>query len=126
MTEKLKGKPFRPYILYVSVSFAAGCVNGLLGTGGGILLTYMFSYLCIGNVKDSLASAMAVILPVSAVSLFTYEGGYFSGALHFFATAVPAALGGIAGAVLSDKVSADLLNKIFAILVIYAGVTMIF
>lgn len=89
------------------------------------MLTYMFAFLSVGDVKDNLANAMAVIITVSAVSLFTYEWGYFSDSTHFFATAIPAALGGISGAYLSDKVSAKLLNKVFAVLVIYAGINMI-
>lgn len=125
MALKSKKGGFFPLMICAFVSLAAGCVNGLLGTGGGILLTYMFAFLSVGDVKDNLANAMAVIITVSAVSLFTYEGGYFSDSTHFFSTAIPAALGGISGAYLSDKVSAKLLNKVFAVLVIYAGINMI-
>lgn len=129
MDVKHKKRPYSSVILTVVVSLAAGGVNGIIGTGGGIVLTYLFTYLSQNSnedAKDHLASAMAVILPVSCVSLFTYEWGYFESLTHFFATAVPAAAGGLIGAFLSDKVKTEFLSKLFAVLVIYAGITMIF
>ena len=74
MALKSKSGRFFPLMICAFVSLAAGCVNGLLGTGGGILLTYMFAFLSVGDVKDNLANAMAVIITVSAVSLFTTRG----------------------------------------------------
>jgi len=109
----------------VVAAFAAGMVNGVLGTGGGIVLAYLFAHLKIGDEKDVLACAMAVILPVSLISLLTYESGYFDSFTHFLATAIPAGIGGLAGAYLSDKVSAVFMRKLFAVIVIYAGATMI-
>ena len=89
------------------------------------MLAYLFAHLKIGDEKDVLACAMAVILPVSLISLFTYSSGYFDSFTHFLATAIPAGIGGLAGAYLSDKVSAVFIRKLFAAVVIYAGANMI-
>jgi len=110
-------------------ALGAGLVNGIIGTGGGIILAYVFAYLSKnedGDAKDHLACAMAVTLPVSLISLFTYDAGYFKSFSHFAATAVPASAGGVLGAVLSDRVKAELIKKVFAVLVIYSGITMVF
>lgn len=117
------------YAVAVITAVGAGLVNGIIGTGGGIVLAYLFAYLSKGedsDTKDHLACAMAVTLPVSLISLFTYKAGYFESFSHFAVTALPAAAGGVIGAVISDRVKAEILKKVFAVLVIYAGSTMIF
>lgn len=107
-------------------SVFAGVINGLLGTGAGIVLTFIFTYIC-GNYspKDSLVSAMAAVVPISLFSLFSYrELGVLNAGL-LLSVALPAALGGLAGAYIGTRVKAVLLQKIFAVLVIWAGVKMI-
>lgn len=126
---------FRPngasvFLLFVCCvgSVCAGVVNGLLGTGGGILLAFMFAFVlrCTGSTAgDNLVSSMAVILPVSVISLATYETGYVQSVPELLNITVPSALGGLAGAFLSTRIKPVLLEKIFAALVIYAGVTML-
>ena len=106
----------------------AGVVNGLLGTGGGIILTFLFAYVFKEyghSAKDNLVSAMAIILPVSVFSLTTYEAGYITSVHDLFAVVVPSATGGLAGAWLSCRVKPVVLEKIFALIVIYAGITML-
>lgn len=107
----------------------AGVVNGLLGTGGGIVLSFLFAYVFRGiphNSGDNFVSAMAVILPVSVLSLTTYESGYVTSVRDLLAVVIPSAAGGLAGAWLSCRIRPVVLEKIFALLVIYAGFNMIF
>lgn len=118
-------RPSNVLNITIAAALAAGMVNGVLGTGGGIVLAYLFAYLKVGDEKDVLACSMAVILPVSLVSLLTYKSGYFENFTHFLATAVPAGIGGLLGAYLSDKSSPIFLRRLFAVIVIYAGANMI-
>ena len=103
----------------------AGFINGLLGTGGGIIIIFMLNILFKGSdPRDNFATAIASILPMSVVSAgFYLKGGSFmlSDVLIYL---LPAAVGGIVGALLLCRIKADLLKKIFACLVIYAGVSM--
>ncbi len=108
----------------------AGFVNGMLGTGGGIILVFLLSRIMRKEAgytsRDVFATVIAIILPMSAVSLFVY----FKGGNVDFREALPylpaGALGGVLGAFLLEKISIKLLKKIFALMVVYAGVRMLF
>lgn len=107
---------------------AAGFVNGLLGAGGGIIMVYAFSAVYDkddNGVKDAFASTVAAILPISVVSALTYT---FNGAVELSLLPryiIPAAAGGLLGARLMGSISALWLKRIFALTVIYAGISLI-
>lgn len=114
--------------LFLAISGAcAGFINGLLGTGGGIIIIFaMGKLLPETDPKDRFAAAIACILPMSVVSAGYYLKG---GSVDLRAVAVyifPALAGGIVGALLLSKIKTELLKKIFAALVIWAGVSMVF
>lgn len=108
---------------------AAGFCNGFLGAGGGIILLYAIKKV---NVKkgasaerDNFASVVAAVLPLCAVSAITYSSkGGFSPEL-MARLIIPATLGGVIGAYLTDKLDTALLKNIFAVIVIVAGINMI-
>ena len=56
-------------------ALCAGIVNGLLGSGGGILLLPVLRRHA--KTKDAFASALFCILPLSALSCFLYAKGDF-------------------------------------------------
>ncbi len=104
----------------------AGFINGLLGTGGGIIIIFALGKLFPdSDPKDNFASAIACILPMSVVSAgFYLTGG--SVALGEVGTYIlPAIIGGILGALLLCKIKTNLLKKLFALLIIWAGVSMV-
>ncbi|MGN1095498.1 MAG: TSUP family transporter, partial [Eubacteriales bacterium] len=74
--------------------------------------------------KDIFAMTLASSFLISLSSAFMYaKNGYVS----FFEYApylVPAAIGGAAGAFLLDKMKISFLSKLFAAIVIYAGITL--
>ena len=111
-------------------SLFAGVVNGLFGTGGGIIIVYLLSRLYAVSseyqTKDIFAMTVGSVLILSVASLVMYAS---CGTVCFADTAdylLPAAIGGVFGAFLLDKTKATLMKKIFAALVIYAGITLIF
>ncbi len=112
------------------VGAAAGVCNGLIGCGGGIFIVYALSYLYrydgeVGK-KDVFATAVASILPMSAVSVFMYmSGGNAPDASGAYKYLLPAVIGGAVGALLLDRIKSRLLGKIFAALVMWAGLSMI-
>ena len=67
---------------------------------------------------------VAAVLPLCTVSAITYSGrGDFSGEM-FFVLAVPAAVGGVIGAYLTDRLNTAVLKAVFAVLVVIAGLNM--
>jgi uncharacterized membrane protein YfcA len=104
------------------IGICAGLMNGLFGSGGGALVVPASRKFLGMDAHKAHASAIAVMLPMSAVSA----------AMYCFKTkpeAVPALLvsaGGVAGgwigAKLMAKISGKLLRKIFAAFILAAAV----
>ena len=104
----------------------AGLANGLFGSGGGLFLVPLFTKWLGMEQRKAFATSVAVILPLSAVSLavFVLKGG-----LDFMA-AMPYLIGGLAGGILSglvfQKVPVTLLRRAFGLLILYGGVKALF
>ncbi len=124
-----KTNPMMNFLLILS-GISAGILNGFIGSGGGIILIFAmtaFAFLPhnVDAVKTRFATAVASILPMSAVSIYFYikKGAVvFSDVNEFL---LPAAVGGILGSVLMAKISAKTLRLIFSALMIWAGIRII-
>ena len=120
---------FFRYALIILIGFSAGIINGVFGTGGGIFIVFLFSRIYANSnqygQKDCFAMTLAITLAFSVVSLFGYLK---NGSLHaelLSPVYLPAFLGGLAGAYLLNKINVSILRKIFAGIVIYAGISLI-
>ena len=133
--------PALPWTLCALMGLGAGLLNGLLGAAGGILLVARRPRVTppvplypparpLGDLherRDVLATALAVMLPVSAVSgMFYWLGGIRPSPTLLLSLILPAAAGGLLGAKLLAKIPNDLLKKIFAAVVVIAGLRMLF
>ncbi len=129
------------WCLLAATGIGAGLLNGLLGAAGGILLVFVLPRLippsplyppavALGrhhDRRDILATALAVMLPVSAVSgIFYWVGGIRPAWELLIALSIPAILGGVIGAKLLGRIPVDLLQKLFAALVVFSGIRMLF
>ena len=110
----------------------AGAVNGLLGAGGGIIIVRGAARLLPEEARDPrdvFASALAVMLPVSAVSCVFYaaRGNLAAGTdpLRLALFALTGAVGGAIGACLLDRADVRLLKLLFAGLTVWSGVRML-
>ena len=122
-------KKFKRYVPLLLVGAGAGFINGLLGAGGGIIVTFFLSNAFSDEQKSGngvFANAVATMLPISVVSLILY---FSRGYLKFdFALAVllPSALiGGILGAFLLTRLKIKAVKILFSILVIVSGFIML-
>ena len=100
----------------------AGGVNGFLGTGGGIVLMFALSALPENEAlapKDRFATLIAVILPLSLISLASYMDKLDTAMLSPYL--LPGIFGGFAGALLLDKLDVKIVKRLFALMVIWAG-----
>ncbi|MBO7213863.1 MAG: sulfite exporter TauE/SafE family protein [Clostridia bacterium] len=120
-------KDKKKFWLVISGS-AVGFINGFFGGGGGMVvlpvLTMLFGY----EQKNAHATAIAIILPVSIVSIIAYLIGDNQSLIKtdtlFVSLGVIA--GGILGAFLLKKISNVWLSKIFAVVMMIAGVKLAF
>ena len=109
-------------ILLIVAGLIIGGINGLFGSGGGMLAVPALMYLSGLKQKCAQATAMAVILPVSLISAVTYVviGNYdFDVSLW---AGIGAISGATVGALILPKISDKALSVIFAAIMIAAGV----
>ena len=114
--------------LVLAAGAAAGFVNGLLGTGGGIVLVFALGRLWRqkdnGEKGEVFALTLAVTAVLSLVSLVGYErsGGLDAAeGLKYGLAAVP---GGIAGAYLLNRLDNETMKTVFAFVTVFAGMRM--
>ena len=107
----------------------AGFVSGLLGSGGGVII--VFALASLEGVKeeftmrDRFAMTVACVLPVSVFSVINYAvrpGADFSGAAAYI---LPGAVGGVLGALVTDKIDTEWLKALFAVITCAAGINML-
>ncbi|MBQ9080190.1 MAG: sulfite exporter TauE/SafE family protein [Clostridia bacterium] len=116
--------------LFLGVSaLLAGLINGLLGAGGGIIAVWALSHVLSGQLsdrRDAFANALVIMLPLSAISAIGYgmRGLADSGELGILF--IPAIIGGFCGALVLDKINIKWLKLIFAGIIIYSGLSMLF
>lgn len=111
----------REKILYALTGLLAGLLSGFLGTGGGMVAAPMF----MGPLKlppeRALATSIFLLLPLCALSALFYgnQGLDITAVLPFLAGG---AGGGLLCGLFYHKISPRLLQKVFALLMLYGGV----
>ena len=110
------------YVKSALIGTSAGIVNGVFGAGGGMILVPLLTGWAGLEYKNALATSVAIILPLSITSAIIYifrQGSDIT-------SAIPYALGGLAGGIIGGRifknVSAKWMRRIFALFVIYGGV----
>ena len=121
------GSAFAVFVCLALGGFISGTVNGVFGTGG-IISVFVLSRLFRGESapekKDIFAMTLFSCFFMSVSSAVIYVHAGHATPADALPYVLPALLGGTAGAFLLDKIKPALLSKIFALLVIYAGVTL--
>lgn len=117
---------FKKYYRHISIGLVSGILNGLFGSGGGCIVVPAMEKFLKMDEKKSHATAIAVILVMSAVSSFFYiRGGYFD-----YKIWIPVTLGGIAGgaagAAILSKISVRWLKIVFGTVIGITAFKMIF
>ncbi len=113
-------------IALLITGFFVGFANGLLGTGGGIILVFSLRYIFKKKeLKDVFALALTVTLALSTVSAYIYMKKGNLPINESVKYILPAIIGGFIGAYFLEKIKINWLKKAFGILIITAGLNMI-
>ena len=125
-TARLNAPPF----LLALFGLIAGIVNGLLGAGSGILITYALRAVSPALRRDSrdlLANATAIILPISLISAVSYlRAGILPSSADCVVYLLPGIVGGIVGGLLLGKLPEQAIRRLFATVVLISGMIMLF
>lgn len=125
-TYSMNKKKIKEKLFLVLAGGFTGICNGLFGGGGGMITVPFLTMLCGYEPKKAHATAIAVILPVSIISAIIYVvKGYFKLKLSL-AVGLGVILGGILGALLLKKFSNSVIEKIFAGIMLVAGIKLLF
>jgi len=102
-----------------------GLCNGLFGAGGGMVAVLTLEKLCGLDAKEAHATAISVMLPLTAVSSAIYVAG--SGVdWAALAYVLPALCAGSAlGARLTGRIEEKKLRRVFAVVMLASGVWML-
>lgn len=108
------------------IGAAAGAVNGLLGSGAGIVLIY-----ALRAVYPKMKERELFVLSLCTVFFLTLSSALFYGAdgryslADFLPYALPAAGGGVVGSLILARINTALLKKVFCVLLIISGILML-
>lgn len=100
----------------------AGLANGLFGAGGGMILVPLLAGWCGAKDKACFTTALAVILPMTLVSIGVY---WFCGQLPLAQSwpyLIGGLLGGIGGGLLLRRIPARWLHLVMGLLILWGGV----
>ena len=114
-------KQYKKYGLMLA-GMACGAVNGLLGAGGGMVLVPLLSGLSEMEEKEIFPASVAIILPISAVSLavtaFTSEVRW-SESLPYL---LSGSAGGIIAGIIGKRIPVKWLHRGLGILILWGGI----
>lgn len=113
-------------IKIILIGLGTGLCNGLFGAGGGMIAVPSMVHILKLDEHDAHATAIAVILPLAAISAYIYFTNGFLDMDRSIPVAVGGIIGGIIGAFLLHRIPFKWLHKIFALFMVGAAVRMIF
>lgn len=103
-----------------------GFLNGFFGGGGGMIVVPLLIFLLGLEDKKAHATALLIILPISVCSAVVYLINNNIDIMKIVYVGIGFIVGGIIGALLLKKINNKVLRVIFSIIMVVAGVKMLF
>lgn len=114
-------------ILFIIVGTAAGILSGLFGIGGGIIIVPALMYLCGFSQLKAQGTSLAILLP--PVGILAFLNYYKRGEVNLKAgilICIFLVIGAFLGAKLSAVIPANIMKKLFGILMLLISAKLIF
>ena len=109
-----------------AIGFGAGLVNGLLGSGGGVILVTSLVFLYKLQDHKAHATAISIILPLSIISALVYIKAGISSIGSILLVTFGSVTGAYFGSKLLNRLSISFIRKLFGIVMIIAAIRMMF
>lgn len=107
------------------LGFFTGIANGLFGSGGGTIVVPGMEKILKMEAHKAHATAIAVILPLTILSMFVYMKSIESDFKVILYVSIGGIIGGYLGSKFLNKLSGKALHKIFGLFMIAASIRMI-
>jgi len=114
-------------LLLIAIGLVAGTLGGMVGLGGGIILIPALILIMKLDQQTAQGTSIAIMLP--PIGLFAVYNYYKAGYVNIkYAMIIAAAfmVGGYLGSTIALKISADLMRKIFSVLLVVIAIKMFF
>lgn len=117
-------EPFAYYwLILMAIGLVSGCLSGLLGVGGGMLMVPLLSFLLgLEQHKAQGVSLGVMIFPVMLLGFISYYRKGYVRFSYIFWILTGFLLGGLLGAQTAHKLPAFYLRKLFGLLLIISAV----
>jgi hypothetical protein len=111
-------------LYFFAAGIIIGIINGLFGSGGGIIAVPMLKKSGM-SIKESHATSIALTLPLSIVSCFFYMKNSDFSNINLIYVVLAGVAGAAVGGVLMKKMPGTYLKKAFGIILIISGIRML-
>lgn len=108
------------------IGLLSGFVNGLFGSGGGIIVVPGLVFILGLAQHKAHATALMIILPLSILSSIVYFNNHLIDFPNTIKVSIGATIGSYIGAKTLNKIPNKWLRKIFGIFMIIAAIRMVF
>ena len=111
---------------YMIAGLAAGSVTGILGSGGGLVLVPLLTFLCKEDNETVFPSSLGIMLPICVCSLLLqsrFASIPFRDAIPYL---LGGAIGGVFSALFAKRIPVAWLHKLFGFILLWSGFRCLF
>ena len=111
---------------FIGIGFLSGIINGFFGAGGGLLLVPMINIVAKDDAKKAHATTLACVMFMCLASSIIY---FVKKQLNFnliLVCGIGSLMGSLIGTKLLKKLKNNIIDLLFSIVLVLAGVCMIF
>lgn len=110
---------------FILIGLVTGFINGLFGSGGGILVVPALVFILGLQDYKAHATAISIILPISIISTIIYLKNSIIRLDIALIVGIGAIIGSFIGAKFLKKIPVPMLRKIFGGIIVYTAIRMI-
>jgi len=102
--------------------FGAGCINGLFGAGGGMVLVPLLSFCAVLDSEEVFPASVSIILPVCIISLILTAQQNPIPWVQALPYLIGSGIGGILSGKLGKKIPVKWLHRVLGLMILWGGI----